>query len=60
MTTPIGDLSPSSTAGFAVAPARPLLVLNLRGSQEEMGAQHGRLLCEHDQERGQSRADPAR
>ena len=33
--------------GAAPLPARRLLVMRLRGTQEEMGAQHGRLVREH-------------
>ncbi|MCC6995653.1 MAG: hypothetical protein IT370_13675 [Deltaproteobacteria bacterium] len=37
----------SPAAAPASQPIQPLLVLNLRGSQAEMGAQHGRLLRAH-------------
>jgi len=48
MTPPVAALrDESNTALHAHACAQPLLVLRLRGSQRDMGAQHARLLRQH-------------
>ncbi|MSP61759.1 MAG: hypothetical protein EXR72_15775 [Myxococcales bacterium] len=39
--------NPPTTAGRPLAEAAPLLVTHLRGTQAEMGAQHGRVVAAH-------------
>lgn len=45
--TPPATLAPATALAAPPRPAHPLLVLTLRGTQEEMGHQHGTLLAAH-------------